>query len=181
MRFLETFRPAALASVVALGACGSSTDGADGGAATPTFVAHQSDFQGYKTWRSFPFDAPDPQGGVHTMGPRIEYINPVPPHGATSFPVGTVIVKDILPHGIYVGNTFAMVKRGGGYNPDGARDWEWFELKNDGGNTTIVWHGSEPPPGEMYGADPTGGCNSCHSGAMANDFVKSQALQLANF
>jgi hypothetical protein len=109
------------------------------------------------------------------------YLNQAPPHGSTEFPVGTIIVKDLGPGPGTAATTFAMVKRGGGFNEQGATNWEWFELQNNAdASVTILWRGAEPPAGQAYSGEPTA-CNTCHGTAKSNDFVQSQPLQLSNF
>ena len=57
------------------------------------------------------------------------------------------------------------MKRGAGFNADGAAGWEWFQLANGPGDApTILWRGVGPSDGDAYGAD-TGGCNGCHDAA----------------
>jgi hypothetical protein len=152
------------------------------------FVAFPSDFSGFHSWPSTPGVGPDgapqppsgPDGGVH-VGPLTTYINQKPPAGSTSFPVGTIIVKE-PDHGALTGRQiFAMVKRGGGYDPDGAIGWEWFELRNvDASDVTILWRGLGPPAGEAYGTSVEL-CNDCHTGAQRNDFVWTEGLELSSF
>jgi hypothetical protein len=147
------------------------------------FVAMQADFAGYPSWEIYPV----PAGGTgHVDGERTVYLNEAPPDGATSFPLGTILVKTIAWSGGL--DVHAMVKRGGGYNADGAVGWEWFELvPDDDGTPVIRWRGDKPPKGELYGqlpgvvdtgAPPTvsGDCNVCHSTAAANDFVHTVPL-----
>ena len=165
---------AALAAGV-LGACGASGGGpAD---ASETFLAFSSTFAAFRTWPSFHSDGPADDGTFppDVLGPRTQYINQPPPHGATEFPLGTVIVEVRDS-----GKIFAGVKRGGGFNGGGARNWEWFELSD--APVTIVWRGVGPPIGDTYGGDPNGGCNACHikCGA-ANDYVCSPRLALGAF
>jgi hypothetical protein len=165
---------------LALSACG------DGGAGEPppgsTFIAFAASFAGFRAWESFPLTSSAAVGSVHVSGPRTEYLNHAPPRGSHAFPIGTIIVKESEVGDLPDRKVFAMVKRGGDYNANGARDWEWFELKNvDDQEVTIIWHGVGPPAGEMYGGDPRAGCNSCHVGSASNDFVQSAALSLDNF
>jgi hypothetical protein len=165
-------RALTLTVAVLVAACGpgGAVEGPDAGAGS--FIAFSQDFEGFTLWTSSTIaDAgPDP---VHTAGPRTVYINALPPKGAAAFPKGTIIVKK-MPF-----NTFAMVKRGGGYNAAGALDWEWFELVESNGSVAIKWRGLGPPAGEVYGK--TGQtCNQCHAGATANDFVLTPALQLGS-
>lgn len=168
------------ASCALLFAC-SSESGDDSNATTgSTYLAFATSFKNYKSWEKFPVTVGD-ANDVHVMGPRTEYLNKRPPKGATEFPVGTILVKELEDGPELDRKVFAMVKRGGDYNATGARGWEWFELKNEaGGNVTIVWRGLGPPAGEKYGGDPTGGCNSCHGTAKAQDFVNSSGLAPQN-
>ncbi|RYZ01408.1 MAG: hypothetical protein EOO73_35715, partial [Myxococcales bacterium] len=95
------------------------------------------------------------------------------------FPVGTIIVKQARIEARPEGQLFAMVKRGGRYNPEGAHGWEWFELaERPDQSVAIKWRGVSAPDGEQYGGDPHGTCNACHGEAKANDYVKSPALAL---
>lgn len=73
-----------------------------------------------------------------------------------------------------------MVKRGAGYNAKGSPGWEWFELRPRVDKSLgIVWRGINPPDGEGYGRDVSGGCNSCHRQAVKNDYVHALALTLS--
>jgi hypothetical protein len=155
-----------------------------------TVIAFNPDFANYKCWTSFHSDGPPASSGYDpvVLGPREQYINHVPPHGSSEFPVGTIIVENRES-----GKIFASVKRGGNFNSTGAVNWEWFELTDDptmNPQVQIFWRGFGPPMGDTYGGDVTGGCNACHAmcgatnGApnnMSNDFVCSSKLQLANF
>ncbi len=142
------------------------------------FVAMQSDFEGYPSWESVTVAAEDTG---HPDGARTVYVNEMP-EGGDTFPVGTVIVKEIAG-----GDIHAMAKRGGGYNADGAVGWEWFELVLSDGAPVIKWRGTEAPEGEAYGALPgsepedtgdlvTGDCNTCHGAAVENDYVHAVPL-----
>ena len=94
---------------------------------------------------------------------------------------GTIIVKEPSDGDLTTRQIFAMVKRGGDFNPTGAVNWEWFELQNvDSATVQIVWRGFGPPAGETYGGNPAF-CNGCHVIAADNDDVWSSALQLSNF
>jgi hypothetical protein len=141
----------------------------------PTFIAYAKDFQGFEKWPSETFDDPSPGGATHVAGVRTIYLNQAPPPGATEFPLKTIIVKKTSD-----GKMFAQVKRGGGYNLAGAKNWEWFEIgENAAGTVYIQWGATFPPPGEAYGGDPNG-CNMCHTAgnAAANDYVIAPGLSL---
>lgn len=156
-------------AVLAAG-CGTSTDPAPG----DTFLAFSSAFEGFRDWTAFHSDGPAPgTQPPDILGPRTEYINELPPSGATEFPVGTIIVEAMDGSGHIV----SAVKRGGGYN--GGRNWEWFEIREN--PIAIVWRGLGPPNGESYGGDPDG-CNTCHAACGAgNDLRCSPRLQLSSF
>lgn len=146
------------------------------------FVAMQTDFQGYSTWDSIGVDAAAADDTGHPAGERTVYVNTMPAAEDTTFAVGTIVVKVIPGADIH-----AMVKRGDGFNADGAPGWEWFELVTaTNGEPVIKWRGAEPPAGETYGALPgatedtggtmTGDCNTCHAAAAENDFVHAVPL-----
>jgi hypothetical protein len=181
-------------SVVACGSGASGGTDVDAGATDPcaaitgtpagsTFIALDTTFKNFRSWPSFPSDGPVDDGTFppDVLGPRTQYINCVPPHGATEFPVGTMIAEIRQ-----TGKIFAAAKRGGGFNSTGAINWEWFELEIDDTNNLapvhIFWRGFGPPIGDTYGGDATGGCNSCHKACGANnDFACSPKLQLPSF
>jgi hypothetical protein len=162
---------------------------------TVAIVARPADFADFTAW-------PHVAVGVaaaaspHDEPTRTVYLNAPPADDATTFPVGTIIVKTgaggeatgEAGHGVH-----AMVKRGGGFNADGARGWEWFEISVDltteqgDDDPILVWRGANPPEGESYGCPAgqvcaEGGltCNDCHAGSIGNDFVNSAALTLGD-
>ena len=163
--------------LVALAACSSSSS--DDAPAGDSFIAFSTTFAPFRTWTSFHSDGP--AAGTQppdVLGPRTQYIRELPPSGSTEFPIGTVIVEaresGLMP-------IFAAVKRGANFNATGATNWEWFELLETP-DVVIKWRGVGPPAGEMYGGDPNGGCNACHTQCGAtNDYVCSPYLQLATF
>ncbi len=172
----------ALTALVTFG-CGSSEDDAQSTCGTGTLcIAFPADFAGYVKWTSTPgtSDIVSDPGLVHAAGPRTVYINKRPPAGSKEFPVGTVIVKEIVTsEDVSQRKIFAMVKRGGNYNATGAANWEWFELARFAdGSASIKWRGLGPPSGESYGGDKNGGCNTCHGAAKANDYVLTKGLTL---
>jgi hypothetical protein len=160
--------------VLALGAaaCGTTEEPVSTG---DTFLAFSSSFADFRSWTSFHSDGPAPGTQPDDiLGPRTNYINEQPPHGATEFPVGTIVIE-AMENGS--GHIVAAAKRGGGYN--GGRNWEYFELQEN--PIAIIWRGVGPPNGESYGGDPDG-CNSCHEGCGAgNDLRCSPTLQLTGF
>jgi hypothetical protein len=149
------------------------------------FVAQSSDFAGFRSWPSHSIEGPPPDGSPHTTDLRTVYLNEAPPHGATAFPVGTIIVKTIHDS-VTVGDlsldqTFAMAKRGGNYNTGGATGWEWFELDVTVAPPGIIWRGQQPPAGIVYSTLGAVDCNGCHAVAAANDYVRDPDIQLADF
>jgi hypothetical protein len=178
------FRVACVAAMAgaALG-CGGG-DGAPDDGATPTvFVAFASSFRGFRQWESFDVTKDALPGTIHPDAHLIEYLNALPPSGSTTFPVGTIIVKEPSTDGApSTAPFFAMVKHGGGYNP-GLPDWEWLELQSVAGSATdvqILWRGAGPPLGEVYGGDPNAGCNTCHR-ECGNDGVCAKSVRLSDF
>lgn len=171
--------------IIGLAALGAA--GCGGGADVPTdtstgaFVAFAGDFAGFHDWQHYDVTDDAALAGIHDGSTVNEYINAPPPHGAATFPVGTIIVKEATG-GTLAHELFAAVKRGGGFN-SGAPGWEWFDLAtlDDGsGGVRIVWRGVAPPAGETYGGDPAGGCNSCHV-KCGNDAICAKPLALGNF
>jgi hypothetical protein len=143
------------------------------------FIALEKDLQSFRGWEAIDLPRGGAQGITHTAGVRREYLNHRPPAGASTFPVGTIFIKELIEGADAGHQLFAMVKRGGGYNRAGAAGWEWFELRpRDDESVGIVWRGVNAPVGESYGGDPAGGCNSCHGIASDNDFVKSSVVRL---
>jgi hypothetical protein len=182
-RWARRARTAVVAGILGMSAAACSTTAANDAGAAPVFIAYASDFSGFHSWTSMPGVAPGaPQpgdGGVHS-GPLTTYINHLPPSGSTSFPIGTIIVKEPNDPPLTTRQIFAMVKRGGGFNSDGADNWEWFELRNiDMTNVEIIWGGAEPLTGESYASNPNL-CNDCHTMNAKNDFVWTQGLQLSS-
>jgi len=170
-----------LAVVILLGACSAPSGAGGAGAGADTFVASTQTFQPFHGWASFPIDGQPLLGSPHLCGPRTVYLNARPAHGSTRFPVGTVIVKECTADPVDQRKVFAMVKRGGGYNSDGATDWEWFELHDEAdGSVSVIWRGVAPPAGESYGGTGSA-CNDCHAAARDNDFVQSAPLTLTSF
>jgi hypothetical protein len=167
-------RSGCLALVVALAACGSSP--ATGDASDGAFIAFNPTFAPFRTWTMFSDDLMDPNNTLPAgvAGPRDQFINMLPPTGSTEFPIGTVIVEVRTDSG----KIFASVKRGGNFNANGDKNWEYFELQEN--PVKYLWRGLGPPLGDTYGGDPNG-CNQCHSQCAANDFVCSPKLQLASF
>jgi hypothetical protein len=172
-----------LATGLALFGCTSAADTGDGGGTPTSFVASESDFCGFHAWSTAQATADNDAGdGLHGVGPLEVYWNQNPPHGSTSFPVGTIVVKETEESDVTQRIVFAMVKRGDGFNSSGANGWEWFSLQ-DGtdGCVTILWRGVVAPPGQTYADQPIGDCNGCHTLASGNDDVWDSALQLTSF
>ena len=143
-------------------------------AGEPTFVANQGDFYGFTSWTSYDggTSADDSLDG----GQRTLYLNRPPPPGASVFPVGTIFVKTTAG-----ADTFAMAKRGGGFNP-ALDDWEWFQLAPAAdGDVQIIWRGLGPTGTFVYANMPPTGCTDCHLLAYTNDFVAGPAPQLKMF
>jgi hypothetical protein len=173
-----------VAALFTASGCGGGSSDADPSAGGGAFLAFAPAFQGFRTWPATPLAGEPVPESPHTAGPRVVYVNRAPAAGSSAFPLGTVIVKELAGTATDPSRIFAMVKRGGGFNAAGAAGWEWFELQTTSAApdspVAIVWRGVGPPLGEVYGGDPNGGCNGCHAGARANDFVQTPALALSS-
>ncbi len=170
-----------LCAGVLLGGC-SGDDG-------EVFIAQPIDFAPFRSWARYSLGDVPLQG--HPPGPRFGYLKQAAPKGASEYPVGSIIVKTVeTTTDPTQWDIFAMVKRGGGYNPDGALNWEFFLLRIDpSGNPLLLARGANPAdpspdagtvPGGSY--QDTGGtgvtCNRCHGapGTQQNDHILSAAL-----
>lgn len=165
----------ALATFVLLLGCGSDAPLA---AEPGGFIAMSDAFRDFRTWPrvaiSATEDVPDPSL------PYFAYTNqPAPPAGST-YPVGTLIVHTIeLTDDPATWEVFAMARRGGGYNPDGAHGWEFFRLGFSRGEVpVIISRGFAPTDSGSYSAKGSN-CNTCHAaqGAAATDFILSRQLR----
>jgi hypothetical protein len=144
---------------------------------TAPFIAMASDFDGFRTWPSIAITTDIAPGDTHLNGPRHVFYNHAPPKGARQFPVGTILVKETDPGPITQRTVFAMVKRGGDYDPTGDVNWEWFALANQANGTeVIIWRGPGPAGG-AYGNGPLGGCDACHGSAKSTDYVLTPQLE----
>jgi hypothetical protein len=193
--FAASAATAAFTAFAVLGGCGGGGDATDAGAGgtitdggfldpglQPAGAVFVQAFQNFRSWRSTPgvgpAGAPEDvlamaDGGPHSFGPMTSYINSVPPPGSTSFPIGTIIVKETTEGPVTSHKIFAMEKRGGDFNSGGAVNWEWFELQsiNESNVGPFVWRGYGPTNSmDSYGGDPQV-CNGCHAMAAADDFV----------
>ena len=168
-------RRASVPIVLVAFACGGGTNAPPAPPPEP-FIAFSSDFGNFRTWESFALTYSVP-GNDHLSGPRTVFLRARPPAGAKAFPVGTMIVKESGDGDLPSRHVFAMVKRGGGFNADGAAGWEWFELQNvDDADVALIWRGLGPTNGDAYGSATTGGCNGCHSAGKVSDYVFSPPL-----
>jgi hypothetical protein len=174
---------APLALVVGLALCAGCNE-----PRAQTFVALDSDFAPFRTWERVALGDAPLMG--HPPGPRFGYLNHRARKGATAYPLGTIVVKTIEPSAApETWEIFAMAKRGGDFNPAGARDWEFFRLKFFHGIVHVVSRGEDPfdPDADgglcgyscNSGALVGGQCNDCHGtpASAATDHILSAALQ----
>lgn len=173
-----------LALALVLVGCDAGDDGDP-----EVFIALQRDFADFQKWPVLWEGDGDTVPG-HPAGPRKVY-GDVHASGDV-FGVGSMLVKtidvdpaDLDPEASGGPLVFAMVKRGGSFNPD-ADGWEWFELTiAEDGQPLVVWRGEKPPNGECYGCTPglmpgvdleMASCTGCHAAASSNDLVYSVPL-----
>ncbi|HID38335.1 MAG TPA: hypothetical protein EYP36_02330 [Calditrichaeota bacterium] len=129
------------------------------------FIADLDDFKGYQNWTQVDIQyGPDPllqaaHGTDDGLYRRIYVKNNVQPDNG-KYPTGTIILKELRdPDGNLTGALTMLVKRDGGFNPDG-NGWEWF--MTDTKLETIFTQGDNATAGG-------GVCASCHSGANVNN------------
>lgn len=143
------------------------------------FVATAEDFADFRDWPAFDLPA-ESVTESHLDGPRRLYFTAVPESSDAPFPVGTILVKTVEAGEPPEWEIHAMVKRGEGFNEDGARGWEFFDLDVDAsGVVSIEWRGEGPPPGSLgYPGDGEGPgqCNGCHWVVPERDYVFLRSL-----
>jgi hypothetical protein len=151
-----------------------------------TFIALDGDFAGFRGWRRVPLGDAPLVG--HPPGPRFGYVSRDAGKGAMAYPLGTIIVKTVEPTAApETWELFAMAKRGGGFNAEGARDWEFFRLRWVAGAPHILSRGLNAIDPEADGGGGYTGnlgdvfaglCNGCHGtkASAATDHVLSPAL-----
>ena len=87
-------RALALGAVLILVGCGGGGGNPQPDASTP-FLAFATDFTGYHSWQHYDTSDAGVLVGIHDGRPITEYINDLPPHGSTTFPIGTIVVKEV--------------------------------------------------------------------------------------
>lgn len=138
------FGSAALLVVAASSSCG-------GKAATKPppvvqqFLVQDSDIADFTSWYSQPFVI-DPIADIfYPPGSRFGFINHVAAPGATSYPIGTIIIKAIEnSKDPTTWQLFGMSKRGGDYNAAGAVGWDFFLPRFENGVPHIYSSGLTP-------------------------------------
>ena len=185
MTISKAYRFASELALLALASCAPEGSSADAG--DEQFVPLPADFAGYESWPSYDLGgadggATDDAGCAHVADvPRVAFLNHAPPPGSTSFPVGTIVVKEVhTGAGPSDWAIFAMAKRGGGFGPgSGCEGWEWYGLADDDAGTHIQWSGLGPTGSDPYAS--CGPCASCHASATDNDCVLSPQLALSQW
>ncbi len=176
-------RTMGVAALLVLAGCGERGEEASDPVEPTIFLAFARDFEGFERWTTFERGL-DPVPPSHP-GPSFIDVDPMPPPGLRAVPVGTRIVRVERAVGDPAAwEVHAMVKRGGGFNAAGARDWEFFELglEQSRERPIIRWRGEGPANGDGYTAPEGGevlGCNHCHASATYNDSVLSPVLDLS--
>jgi len=161
------------------------------------FIALQRDFVDFRSWQKFSFGDFPLEG--HPIGPRYGFVKQVLQPGEKAYPIGDIIVKTVetppspspspwpSPVPEQQWDVFAMVKRGGNFNAEGAKNWEFFTLRiNLNGVPVILVRGtdaSDVPTGSGHGyVGVTGNiiqCNGCHGApnVAQYDYVLNPELQ----
>lgn len=152
-----------------------------------SFIALDRNFEDFQSWTSF--DLGEGEHVVEQSGHKMIYINALPQAGDREFRVGTMIVKVLeLGEDLKAWQVHAMVKRGAGYNANGAFGWEYFDFTlDDDGIPRQNWRGETAPDGESYQVSvftsdgvilqDVPDCNTCHQSA-SNDGINTAVLDL---
>ncbi|GEM_PF-2599418 len=131
------------------------------------FIAQMRDFVGYMNWQAvdYTIGSANPASGTAHNSALNAYARRVFKNAAAAltggeYAKGSIIVKETFTwengqkRYAEAGGVFAMVKRGGGFNPQGG-GWEWFALAP--GSSEVLGRGGA----EMM----DGMCNGCHAAA----------------
>jgi hypothetical protein len=156
-------RLAAVASLIVF--CVAGCEAGNGSGNDDVYIASQSDFASYAGWEKFTLGIAMNTG--HPVGTEYGFRNQKPVNGA--YPVGSVLVKEIdITDVPQQWELFALMKRGGGYNGGGAKDWEFATLRlNEDLVPIIVSRGANPADSDSQGHGYAGSadgttCNRCH-------------------
>lgn len=145
-------------------------------AGAESYIAFDRDFSEFRAWPRVAVGSAPLVG--HAEGQRYVYRRPTPAainaegDAGVEYPTGTILVKTMETGTPDTWRIFAMVKRGAGYNGEGARGWEFFELKIDPQNqVSILARGVRP--GVIYDMvnETEVSCNDCHGAARSTDSV----------
>ncbi len=142
------------------------------------FVATLADFEDFRSWPRWEIPDVGTTSGHRPGEPRFVYVRDTVPVWGEPFPVGAMIVKTLEMGEPPQWEIHAMAKRGGGYNPEGALGWEWFDLEIDPETGLFIeWRGegSAADPGGYVDVAATG-CNGCHSVVPNTDYVFTRAV-----
>jgi len=163
--------------ILFLVACGTQTTKNEG----EIFLALPSHFAQFKTWRQVELpDTPAEPGVVHFAGKRTLFV--LGEHDANeTWPQGSIILKRAeFGDDPTKWEVHAMAKRGGGYNLNGAVDWEWFDIELNASGDFYRIKSRGVKGGESYGNiapdAPGADCNTCHLAAKDFDYVQSTVL-----
>lgn len=137
------------------------------------FIAFERDFSDFRHWPRIEVTTSPPAG--HPAGPRFVYRKPdrlshSEDAGFTYFRHGTILVKTIESGAPSTWRIFAMVKRGGNFNAQGAVGWEFFDLAI-GPDDRVSIRARGVRPGVAYDStnETEVTCNDCHGTRAARE------------
>jgi len=142
------------------------------------FIALGTDFEDFREWPRWEIPDIGTSSGHDPGEPRFIYVRDPAPAWGDPFPVGAMIVKTLEVGAPPEWEIHAMAKRGGEYNAEGARGWEWFDLGlSADGRPIILWRGegTAADPGGYVTVEATG-CNACHAVVAGSDYVFTRAV-----
>jgi hypothetical protein len=140
-------------------------------AVSEPFIVLDRDLASFRDWMYFELDVTPLVPHDTIAAPRRIYVNRVPPPGNEPFPVGSILVKTVEEATYAEWSVHAMVKRGGGFNAQGAVGWEFFDIHMaDDGVPVISWRGIGDTT-DPCGYHDTMSCNACHGVIPSSDHV----------
>lgn len=160
-----------------IGGCAGAADsgGADRGCAPEPFIAFTRDFEDLRAWPQVALSGP--ANAAHASGGAL-YASVLGLDADGGLCAGSALVREQPANAAGPASLHGMVKRGGGFNAEGAVGWEWFGFgESADGEPVVLWRGDEAPSEvgynngvELIEAD----CNGCHQAGAAFDFLMSE-------
>ena len=166
----------ALALAVGAAACGGAKDSGGASACMPEpFISFTRDFEDLDAWSTAELGGPDNE--AHAAGGQL-FSRALGLDADGGLCAGSMLVRSQPAVADSPASLHGMVKRGGGFNADGAVGWEWFGLgRSEAGAPVVLWRGEEAPSDVGYnnGVELVeANCNACHAAGAEHDHLMSE-------